>query len=180
MTPLLLFSFDPPASETRAPTAQCAPAPEVDSESNFDSVWHPQQAALATMGDARRMGHGELEAVTAAAVQADTDAVAGELPKRKPGKRTPVEPGDHITPGQRRALNWYGIPEVPGMSRETATRLIGYEKICEKHGLCNWRQREWLDRVLGVSARGMDKATGYKLAMEYRSGQWERSPGSDG
>jgi hypothetical protein len=55
-----------------------------------------------------------------------------------------------LTPGQEKALRRYGIPFDGETTKAKATKLIGFEKLCEAKGWCSYRQRDFLITWIGI------------------------------
>lgn len=108
-----------------------------------------------------------LEARARVAARAGRTKVKLELGSFDP--TAPAEADGPATEGQLRRMSEMGIAAPAGVSRRKAQKLIGYEKLAEKKGWCDVKQRAWLQKNIGVSGRGMTVEKGRALADMYRA-----------
>ena len=52
-------------------------------------------------------------------------------------------------------------------TKDEANKLLRYEHLAHAKGWCDYTQRQWLQRNLGVSGRGLPKSKGAVLARAW-------------
>jgi superfamily II DNA or RNA helicase len=81
-----------------------------------------------------------------------------------------------VTPKQLRACERFGI-DAAGMTAAEVQKLLRYEFMAQAKGWCDHRQRQWLQRNLGVSGKGLPRSKGKALAEAWkRNGKLRLGP----
>jgi superfamily II DNA or RNA helicase len=90
-------------------------------------------------------------------------------PEEPPPRLTSA--GEHaLEPWQEKKLREFGIPFDDQTTKAKATKLIRGEFLCRKKGLCDYRQREFLARWVGIQKPwGTSVETGKRLTDAWRA-----------
>lgn len=121
-------------------------------------------------GDPREALEAARKRIAAAAARAKvrlelkfTDPTKGSRRAAAP-KSTGPEP---VTPGQMRDFQRFGMDPACAANKEAANKLLRYEHLARVKGWCDYRQRQWLQKNIGVTGRGMPRSTGKRLVDEW-------------
>lgn len=91
-----------------------------------------------------------------------------------PPLRKDAEP---VTEGQLRDFQRFGITPPTGISKADANKLLRYEHLARVKGWCSYLQRQWLQRNVGVSGKGLPREKGRRLAEAWKAnGKLRLSP----